>query len=117
MSDTIKTTKTVETTEATVQQPPANFGKAAPNLPSSVIMLDHARLQRGIGYYLTLGIRGLLGSKKGALCLLVLFVSAVGLFLGKLGGEAFVAAVTVASGIYTAASTAVDLKSGGSPNA
>ena len=116
MSDTIKTTKTTETTEATVE-PKLNLGKAAPNLPSAVIMLDHARFQKGIGYYLTLGIRGLLGSKKGALCLLVLFVSTVGMFLGKLTGETFVASITIMSGIYSLASTAVDLKGGGSPNA
>jgi hypothetical protein len=72
------------------------------------------RNRNSIGYYLTLGIRGLLGSKKGTFAILVLVVTTVALFLGKITGETYVAALSIMAGIYSAASAAVDMKNGAS---
>lgn len=71
------------------------------------------KVKKGIGFYLTLGIRGLLGSKKGSFALLVLTVTTVALFASKISGEAFVAALSVIAGIYSFSSAAVDMKNGG----
>lgn len=87
-----------------------------PPVPSQFVNLDHARLQRGIVYYLTLGVRGLLGSKKGSAFLLVTTIMSVALFMGKLSPETFIAGLTIASGIYTTSSAAVDIKNNSAPN-
>ena len=71
------------------------------------------RNRNTIGYYLTLGIRGLLGSKKGTFAIMVLIVTTIALFLGKVTGETYVAALSIIAGIYSAASAAVDMKNGG----
>ena len=126
MSDTIKTTTTEITTNTnttTGTNPSSNSGLSTPQVPtgnippvpSNVVQLDHDRLKRGLFYYLTLGIRGLLGSKKGTLVLLMIAIGTAALFIGKLDGTSYVALITIASGIYTAVSGAVDIR-GGAPS-
>lgn len=46
------------------------------------------------------GIVGLLSSRKGALCLLILATSTVGLLLSKLDGVSYAAIVATISTIY-----------------
>ena len=65
-----------------------------------------------LSYYLTLGIRGILGSKKGSFSLLILIITTFALFLHKISGTEFVSAMTVVSGIYTASTAAVDFRNG-----
>lgn len=68
------------------------------------------RKKNSIGYYLTLGMRGLLGSKKGTFSILVLIVTTVALFSSKISGMEFCSAITVIAGIYAAGATATDIQ-------
>jgi len=117
MPDKTTTTTTTETTGASAEKKPELDMLVPPGLmppvPLSMVKLDRERIKKGLAYYLTLGIRGLLGSKKGSFALLVLLVCTVAVFFGKVNGSEFVAALTVISGIYSAASAAVDIRNSG----
>lgn len=68
------------------------------------------RKKNSLGYYLTLGMRGLLGSKKGTFSLFVLLVTTVALFTSKISGMEFCSAITIIAGIYAAGATATDIQ-------
>lgn len=58
------------------------------------------------------GIKGLLSSRKGTLCLLVLASMSVLAGLGKIDGMAFAAGCTVISSIYCFVQHRVDIAQG-----
>lgn len=68
------------------------------------------RKRNSLGYYLTLGMRGLLGSKKGSFSILVLLVTTIALFTSKISGMEFCSAITIVAGIYAAGATATDIQ-------
>jgi len=58
---------------------------------------------------LTDGIRGLLASRKGMLCLLILAIATVALFCGKLEGIYYAAIIGTIGTIYTFVQSRVDM--------
>lgn len=56
-----------------------------------------------------LGIRGLLESRKATLCLIILLLSSVGLFVGKLDGVSYAAVVSTVAIIYNFCQHKVDI--------
>lgn len=68
------------------------------------------RKKNSLGYYLTLGMRGLLGSKKGSFSILILIIATIALFTSKITGMEFCSAVTIIAGIYAAGATATDIQ-------
>lgn len=111
---TTETSKTVATTDPTVATSPVivatntTVATTTTSLPLTIDTVKHS-----LAYYITLGMRGLLGSKKGSFAIIILIVTTVALFMAKITGESYVAALTVISGIYSISTSAVDIRNGG----
>lgn len=105
-------TTTEKTTEKTVETIPVELSSV--KHPLVIIPPDQhnpmIRKRNSLGYYLTLGIRGLLGSKKGSFSILVLLITTIALFTSKISGMEFCSAITIVAGIYAAGATATDIQ-------
>lgn len=117
MINQITTTETVK--ETTIV--PTIATDATPIIPASTTQIStkiissdqhdpKIRKRNSLGYYLTLGIRGLLSSKKGSFSILVLIITTIALFTSKISGMEFCSAITIIAGIYAAGATATDIQ-------
>jgi hypothetical protein len=103
----------ITTTETTTQKTSETIPVQSTTSRSVIIASDQhnplIRKRNSLGYYLTLGMRGLLGSKKGTFSILVLLITTAALFTTKISGMEFCSAITVIAGIYAAGATATDI--------
>lgn len=76
-----------------------------------IIMSSIKKNEKPIVHYLTLGFRGLLGSKKGSFCLLILGIATTALFVQKISGMEFCTVITILAGIYASSSAITDIQS------
>lgn len=95
----------ITTTEKIIETIPVEPSVKPPDQHDPMI-----RKRNNLGYYLTLGMRGLLGSKKGSFSILVLLVTTIALFTSKITGMEFCSAITIVAGIYAAGATATDIQ-------
>lgn len=107
--DGTTTTVNLPDTASTVVVAPPALPEKKPLLTSPDLSDPEVRKRNTLWYYITLGIRGLVGSKKGTLALLVLILTTVALFFGKVSGSEYVASLSIIAGVYAATATASDI--------